>query len=206
MPHSPPARIERIRAFVALSLTPDTRRRLVGAQDQLGDEQRRIKWVSYENLHLTMKFLGEVSPEVLKSVSDAVRTAATLSPVASFTVRGLGVFPPRGTPRVIWAGVEERIPTLLDLQEKLEDGLGALGIAREKKRFSPHVTLGRVRSKPPLDKGRAAGWIARVEAFLERNADSVFGEEVIREIAVIRSHLGPKGPRYEELERFGLAG
>jgi 2'-5' RNA ligase len=197
---------ERIRVFVALSLSPDTRRRLVAARDRLGDEERRIKWVSAENLHLTMKFLGEVSPEILKQVNDAVRTAASLSPVASFTVRGLGRFPPRGAPRVIWAGVVERIPALVDLHEKLEDGLGSLGIAREKRGFSPHVTLGRVRSKPRLDKGGAAGWIVRIERFLERDVNSVFGEEVIREVSVIRSHLGPKGPRYEELERFELTG
>jgi len=211
--HAGEAATETIRIFIALRLDSETRRRLVAVQDQLRDESRRIKWVSFDNLHLTLKFLGEISPNALAPVYDAVRTAAGSSPGAAFTIRGLGVFPPRGMPRVIWAGVEERNPTLGDLQASLEDGLRALGFAREireKRRFSPHVTLGRVRSKPGFDKGsakgRAAEWTARVNAFLARNAESVFGEEAIHEISVIRSRLGPKGPAYEDLERFELAG
>ncbi|HWG89396.1 MAG TPA: RNA 2',3'-cyclic phosphodiesterase [Candidatus Thermoplasmatota archaeon] len=145
-----------------------------------------LKVVAPENLHLTLKFLGEVPDGKTSAVETALREAA--AGVAPFTMDlvGLGTFPPRGAPRVVWAGVQGAEP-LTQVATRFETAARALGFAREERAFSPHVTLARARS--PRGK-------EDVIRFVQAHRDEPLGEVRVEELRLMRSELRPTGPVY----------
>lgn len=131
-----------IRLFVAIDLPAAIRSCLCGmARDLPG-----ARPVPEEQLHLTLKFLGDVEQERLSPLTKALATIA--APSFSLAMRGVGYFPPRGTPRVVWAGIAPQ-PGLDQLQARIEQALEQLGFAREARPFSPHITLARLKTARP---------------------------------------------------------
>ena len=133
------------RLFIAVELTPAVRR--------YADKALRIfkeglhfgvRWARPEGVHLTLKFLGNVSEDAIPTVESGVRRAA--EGICPFTLRvqGAGCFPSSRRPRVLWLGLQGELEPLLTVQSRLEDSLEALGVDRETRRFRPHLTLGRV--------------------------------------------------------------
>lgn len=133
-----------IRAFIAIELP-------LSLQDQLGqiitDLQRRssraVRWVTPRNIHLTLKFLGNVSPANLGSLTNVIGAESLHHKGMQITVGGLGAFPNRLRPRVVWVGVQAP-QTLLDMQRGIDRETSRLGYPNEEREFSPHLTLGRV--------------------------------------------------------------
>jgi 2'-5' RNA ligase len=178
-----------VRSFVAVLLPDAVRARLAAQVAEIRSRGRALAWVRADNLHLTLRFLGALEPVVLARAQEAMRVAAA-SVGTSFTIElgGLGSFPARGAPRVVWAGVVAGDERLVALHAALEAALEARGIPGEGRAFHPHVTLARARE-------RRAG--ARLDAVL--GPGPRFGRLEVGAVHLMRSELGPGGSRYSVL-------
>ena len=152
-----------------------------------------MAWVAEANLHVTVKFLGNVDEARLGDVSAALQRAAIVPPF-EVAIRGLGAFPAASRPRVLWAGAPES-PTFTRLAEDVDRALVALGFPPEARGFTPHVTLGRVR-EPRRD-------VALTQA-LEAAAARPFGTLRVDRVSLMRSDLSPRGALYTQLAAFPL--
>jgi len=184
---------ETVRVFIAFPIAPTLRREAVAVGGRLQNLPCRVSWVRAENMHLTLRFLGEVPTSKLSAIGLALgRVVRQVSP---FTLRfsGLGAFPPRGAPRTLWIGVDGDLPQVRVLHGLLQEELRALGFPpKEHRLFSPHLTLGRVRT--PLGRSvweRVRDGLGSVEV----------GSEPIDRLALIRSNIEPGcPPSYETLD------
>jgi 2'-5' RNA ligase len=170
---------------------------LAGIQEALRHCLRAVKWVEPENLHLTLKFLGEVPQEQIPAVQEALdRVARQHSPLEP-EVSGLGAFPDSRRPRVVWAGVTEGREALIRLALHLNRELAHLGIAAEARPFAGHVTLGRIRQLQPAPL---------LERQMQACSGARFGRRPVSEFCLVQSLLRPAGPVYTILRRFALQG
>ena len=179
-----------MRAFLAVALDESIRSDIGQFQDRLRPAGADVKWVAVDHLHLTLKFLGEIEPAWVEEIRRFMAEAAAGVAPFSFEVRGAGTFPPRGAPRVVWVGVEDPSESLRQVYRPLDQSLTALGIAREKRAFHPHITVGRVR-RPK----KAPALLERLRA----EADQAFGTQHVQEIVLFQSRLSPAGPTYSIL-------
>lgn len=180
-----------IRAFVALDLPAEVRSALA-VQQFLLPLQRKIE---PESFHLTLLFLGEVPEPVLEAAHEEFETI--VRPPFGLEVAGLGLFG-RERPRAVWAGLRPSDP-LARLQARIERAARVAGIEPERRRFVPHVTLGRFAPPPPEER-------FRLERAVAEGASFRGGAFEVTRFVLYRSHLGPKGTRYEELASYPLRG
>lgn len=171
------------------------REALAGEIASLRSLTRDVSWVAPDNLHLTLKFLGGVAPDRLAEIEVALARVARGARPFELAVRGLGAFPTRSRPRVLWAGAAAGSETLSLLAKHVDDALAALGFEREARAYSPHVTLGRVRT-PRLDPSLAAA----IQAGDQRE----FGLVRVERLALMRSDLSPRGARYSSLGSWSI--
>jgi len=183
-----------VRLFVAVNIPESLRRNLVAAQEKLPC-RASLKLVEPENLHLTMKFLGETPPEKLESIKKILSEQVSSFAAFEVEVAGLGVFPNLQRARVIWAGVTKGRDEIVDLQRRIDFALSNLGFEPEQD-FHPHVTLARVKSA--LNLSLLAG-------FIREMSSHPFGAFEVREVHLMQSTLTPKGPIYTKVFSAGLA-
>lgn len=169
----------------------DVRAALAHEIDRLRGIAAGVAWVAEANLHVTLKFLGQVEEARLGAVADALTAVAARCTTFELGVRGLGAFPSATRPRVVWAGLEPPTP-LAALAGDIDAALVALGFPGETRPFAAHVTLGRLREPRRL---------AALAGALARPAD--FGRLRVARVSLMRSQLHPHGARYSEL--CGLA-
>ena len=148
-----------VRAFVALDISYESRQAVEAATTGLRDAGiSGVRWVRPEAIHLTLKFLGNVDAGQVQTILGALEAAAAGTGPFELKLTGLGAFPNVRTPRVIWVGLYAEIDPLLELQRRVDLELhSALGIPIEKRHFSPHLTIGRVRDNLPIAEGRRIG-------------------------------------------------
>ena len=181
-----------IRSFIAVDLDDaNVKRRLVAAQEELLATGADLKAVETENIHVTVRFLGDVRSSALREISDSL----SLIEFHSFRAeqRGLGVFPSLNRPRVVWAGYSKGQDAFIDLYGRIESRLREFGVRPEDQRYHPHVTLVRVRS------GRNRDALVRSVQSL---SDESFGELVISRFQLKRSVLTPRGPIYSNVREY----
>ncbi len=175
-----------MRSFVAVDLAPELRRPLVQLLKKLPRSQE-VRWCTPDQLHVTLKFLGEVDAGRLKQVCEIVaRTAGQLEPFA-IRLSGLGGFPSRRSPRVAWCGIEDPTGSCARWVGLADPQFAALGFEAETRAFTPHITLGR--SKSPA--GSAA-----MREVLEGDAELPALQMTVNEIVLFESRLSPQGARY----------
>ena len=184
------------RAFIAIKLNEQLHKELEQLQNKLKVADADIKWVKPENIHLTLKFLGNVTDEQIEKVKNTLKKIA--SDIQSYQIHlaEIGAFPKLSYPRVIWVGMDEGAEECKALAKSTEDAMEKLGFEKEKRSFSPHLTLGRVRSaknRQPL--------IKTVEK--EKNFSSS-SKLLVEEIVLFKSTLTPKGPIYEPMFKGNL--
>lgn len=186
-----------LRLFIAVELSSEVRGKLSAAQEKFKTSGARVKWVRPHQIHVTLKFLGNVDETRVGAIIEAV--SAALQPCEPFTVTvaGAGTFPPGRRARVVWAGVNKGDDKLIKLQHTVEDACEKLGFKAEKRVFRPHFTLGRIKSGTGL---------RRLLQQMERYRDREFGRLKVRNVLLIRSKLTPEGPHYTILESFVLQG
>ena len=187
-----------MRTFVAVELDDECRRALCNAIERLKPLAGGVRWVRAEAVHLTLKFIGEIDECAVPGVIEALEPAAAASEPFSMRIAGLSAFPSRGRPRVIYGGVEERSGTLMALQAAVESAVAEeLGVAPERRRWTPHITLGRVKD---------ARRCPRMEQIAAALPDQDFGEVCVGSFVLMQSELRPTGALYTPLHRFALGG
>lgn len=186
-----------LRTFIAIELPVAVSRELAAIQQRLRDRGLKLRWVKPGNIHLTLKFLGDIMPADIQDIEPAMQTAAQATPPFDLTVQGLGVFPGIRRPRVLWSGLGGAPERLARLYSSLEDDLAERGIAREKRPFKGHLTLARI--KGALDSRRLLSAI---------EAEGLFEPLPlpVSELVLFQSRLQPAGAVYTPLVRIGLSG
>ncbi len=181
-----------MRAFIAVDFSAgDALLRLLR---DLGSARARLRVVAPENLHITLKFLGNVDEGRIPSIVEVLERATLGLPPSLLSLHGTGAFPSLKAPRVLWVGVEGG-DALVTIARRLEEGLHDLGFPRERRRFSPHLTVARVKGPQGRDE------VARVMLdYRETN----FGRQRVDEIRLKRSELTPSGPIYTDLAQVAL--
>lgn len=187
--------MKRLRTFIAVDLGKTIRDRIITLQETLAKTGAEIKWVEPENLHITLLFLGEVDARQVIDVCRMVQECATRQPPFSMSVETVGCFPNERRPRIVWVGVGEGTQELCSLHDAMEGPLQELGYRREERRYTPHITLGRVKSDHPTDD---------LTASLAKRASWQAGAVSVEEILVMSSQLTPQGPQYMVLSRATL--
>jgi 2'-5' RNA ligase len=187
-----------IRAFIAIELTAPIRERLGDLQSRMQQDlpPKLLRWVGPEGIHLTLVFLGEIPVEQVGPITEALGEACAGHAPFGISIAGMGCFPNTRRPRVVWVGVEEPSGALARLQRDVEGALEPLGFPPEGRRFSPHLTLGRV-------KGGGKQALAALGTYVEQ-ARARVGEMRVEEVHLIRSDLQPGGAVYTELAVVAL--
>jgi 2'-5' RNA ligase len=175
-----------MRLFVAVPIPDPARGQILGLLGHLRAGGWPVRWVHDENLHMTLKFFGEVGAERLDVIIEALRFAAEGAGSLALKLGELGAFPSRSRPRILWVGIEAP-PSLELLQDRIERGCEAIGFPPEGAPFQPHVTLGRVREGQRLPTGGLDDHAERLEPV------SFTGQELV----LYESLLTTAGPRYE---------
>ena len=189
------------RTFIAIELPPDIRHRITEHIVQLRTAfpQVRASWSRAHNLHLTLKFLGDIPVSRIPSLSDACDEAARQIAPFELLVKGSGTFPPHGKPKVLWIGIEDaaassRSKGLLSLHSALEDQCAAAGLAREPRAYHPHLTIARLReakdSRPLAEQHKQIDFAPQTFA--------------VTEIVLFRSELSSQGSKHTALARHPL--
>jgi 2'-5' RNA ligase len=183
----------RVRTFVAIDLSPAVRRQAQTLIHELAARTTAVKWVSAEQLHVTVKFLGDVDDTELYQVCQAVdRAVAELEPF-EVICRGIGAFPHFHRPRTLWIGLEDPGHHIAQVQQRVEAEFAALGFPREVRPFHAHVTIGRV----DLRHRR----LSRLTDGLDQYADRQWGSFPVKQCTVYTSELTPSGPIYTPISR-----
>jgi 2'-5' RNA ligase len=188
--------MSRLRTFIAVDLSKSIRDKTVALQNTLAKTGADVKWVEPANLHVTLLFLGEVDDRQVPEVCRLTANCVGAHPAFSMQVESVGCFPNPRRPRVVWVGVGAGFEAISAIHDALEIEFDDLGFRREERRYTPHITLGRVKSEGPNEK--------LVEA-LAKNAAWKGGETQVTEIHVMSSELSPHGPAYTVLSRAPLA-
>ena len=188
-----------MRTFIAIELPPEARDELVSLQTALKKSGADVKWVEPENIHLSLRFIGDVGPDKAEEIKKQLAATAAASKAFEINVKGIGAFPDLNFPRVIWAGVDRGATESAGLAADLEAGLQSIGIAGEemlKNKFHPHITLGRVRSQKNIDKLRKLIETAGFEV------SSIIKAEYL---TLFMSRLTPQGSVYTPLFKAKMA-
>jgi len=184
------------RLFVAIELPASVRRKLTEHIDRLRNAlpEARASWVRAENLHLTLKFLGDIQIAKVETLAAAVQCAASKSGPFEIVVGDCGAFPPRGQPRVLWIGIDDLYDRLDLLKQHVEAQCEDIGLPREQRPFHPHLTIARLRQP------RGARHLA------ELHKEFGFDRETFltTDLTLIRSELGSAGARHTIVARYEL--
>jgi 2'-5' RNA ligase len=183
-----------VRLFVALEIPTAVRESLAALLDSLRALSSGPRWVRPGNLHVTLKFIGQWQPDRLEALRNALATVQLDQPV-TLDFHGLGFFPNEKRPRVFWAGIEAS-PNLITLASEIERATEKLGIQREQRPFSPHLTLARF--EPP-------GLPEKLRGAIQENVAREFGALHSSEFRLIESKLKPSGAEYTTLQTFPFA-
>jgi 2'-5' RNA ligase len=183
-----------IRTFICIEVPKSIREQIGALQQTVGGHDAKISWVKPSNIHLTLKFLGDVTATRIPAVSSAVERAARLSRTFEIEVGGAGCFPSANRPRVIWVGLTAVPDGLVRLHALIEEELAGEGFAPDTRKFSPHLTIGRVRL--PKNAPRVA----------EDLISTGFEPEIFQttEVVVMRSDLNPSGSIYSPISTCRL--
>jgi 2'-5' RNA ligase len=183
-----------IRAFIAIELSSQIQKRL---EEVLKSYQTLlpnvpVRWVAAANIHLTLKFLGDVSLANLNLLTDMIQREISTHHQFDISVGGSGAFPNIRQPRVVWVGVEAP-QELNDIQNAIEVATARLGYAREERAFSPHLTLGRV------SRNATSQDVKSISKALESNRVGFLGATCVEKVHLYRSDLQPTGAVYTQI-------
>jgi len=183
-----------IRTFICIEIPVFIKEQIIELQNKLKSFGRGVRWVNPAGIHLTLKFLGNVPEEKLNNIAETVQSAMKgLSPI-TIKIANAGAFPNFKSPRVFWIGVEETTGQLEKYHKLVENGLEKLGYEKENRKFSPHLTLGRIKSSEGVDK---------ISNELSNTVIN-FGEFTAEEIIIMKSDLKPSGAVYIPLFKLKI--
>lgn len=185
--------MQTLRTFIALDMPPEIKAALEKYMQPLKSLRGRVGWVKRENLHLTLKFLGDTPANRVDEIATALQEIAASSTSFTADIAGSGVFPNEKAPRVLWVGINDASETLRPLAIAIDERLHRFGFAKEKRDFIPHLTIGRVKDPRIPDIIRA----------LKENPFAVMPAS-FDEIIFMQSELNPAGSIYTPLRKLKL--
>jgi 2'-5' RNA ligase len=184
-----------MRTFIAIELDEKIKAAISEFIRKLDRGDRHIRWIKPQGMHLTLKFLGDITREKMTDVQSVLNKIAKGHPSFQLSLVGTGTFPPgRKFPRVLWIGVKEN-STLLEIQSRLEQEFEKIHFPKEQRKFHPHLTLGRVKNPYNLES---------MLSILEKNKEREFGEMTVSYIKLFLSTLKPSGAEYTILSEHTL--
>ena len=185
-----------LRCFIAIEIPGQVKELLAETQDGLKKTRADVRWVPLENVHITLKFLGSTEEAFISDISgELARRVATCRPFY-IKITGVGCFPDLRRPRVIWVGIGES-QELTELARDVELGMVEIGCQAEERKFSPHLTIGRVRSP----RG-----IPDIMRAVEKLGGASFGSMEVSKISLMKSELRPAGAIYSSLAEIPFGG
>ena len=191
--------MEQIRSFIAIELPDELKRALTRLQDLLKPGQpTSVKWVDPYSIHLTLKFLGSISTDMVGKITTALEEAVRGMSPFHLEAGGLGAFPGLKRVQVVWVGVSGEMDKLRQLQQRIESGLVPLGFAPESRPFSPHLTLARLRDRATPDERQSLGQLIAGSSF-----DTVYTIDV-GSIHLMKSQLTREGAIYSRISSVEL--
>ena len=183
-----------LRLFIAIEIPAEIKSQISSLIQDLKASNADVRWEQVEKLHITLKFLGDTEEELLPKIVLLLDEVAAKSSRFSLTYSGLGCFPNKREPRIIWVGTENRDGVLLTIDNSIEDAMASLGFEKEKRAFHAHVTIGRVKSQ-------------RYVRDLLRRMESttlVCNPVEVSQIMLMESKLKPSGSLYTTVKEFRL--
>ena len=191
--------MEQVRSFIAIELPDELKLGLAQLEARLKmSKQPWVKWVNPYSIHLTLKFLGSIAVDRISEITGAVEEAIQGIPPFHLEAKDLGVFPNLRRVQVAWVGIRGEVDKLSQLQQHLESKLARLGFAPERRPFTPHLTLARLRNRASLDERQSFGQLiatTRFEATYTIKVDA---------ISLMRSQLTREGAIYSRISSVGL--
>jgi len=194
-----------MRIFIGIDLDPEVRSRIARFFEGVQGFAPDARWVRPESLHITLKFIGEQTPARVEAISECLRRVES----SAFEIRsgGYGFFPTAKAPRVFWIGIQAG-QELIELAEKIDMAVAELGIPREDRAYSPHLTLARAGGRSGSPKWRKGDGPNTAFAVLEKRLAAMgeldFGTMTAHEFILYQSQLSPAGSKYTKLERFPM--
>jgi 2'-5' RNA ligase len=182
-----------MRCFFAITLPESLKKELNDCLSQLKPFSHTARWVSTENLHLTLKFLGNVRDTQISELIAKLQPLLQSVEPFKLSVRGVGTFPAKGAPNVFWVGIEAS-DVLFKLHHIVDDVAASFGIPKEQRRFSPHLTIGRARGY------ETEKLMSRFRTF----GNTFFGSIDVHEISLFQSILKPSGAEYRRIDSWKL--
>jgi RNA 2',3'-cyclic 3'-phosphodiesterase len=186
-----------VRAFVAFPLPEAIMIRISDVQERLKPYRLPVHWVKPENVHLTLKFLGEISTDTINDIGEVLEDTVREYAPLMFFIKGLGVFPNIKKPRVLWIGISGDIQPLAEIQANLETKLEKKGIAKESRPFKSHLTLGRI--KRDIHPENLFDILRSFSDFTSEPFEA-------KELVLYKSKLNPSGASYTKLKNVYLDG
>jgi 2'-5' RNA ligase len=185
-----------LRAFIAIELDKEIQSALLSAIKILKKKDTKVSWAKPPGIHLTLKFLGKIKSEFIPEIESVLKKTAKKHTPFSLCIKRIGTFPLRThKPRIIWAGIEEN-EYLVSLHEELDKNLIKLGFPGEKRKFHPHLTLGRIKSYLRIDN-----LLSEISKYQELE----FGKKTVSKIVLYESILKPSGAEYTKIIEQELA-
>lgn len=184
-----------MRCFIAIDIPADIRQSITGVIGKCNQGSKGVRWVAPENIHITLKFLGEVNEGLISAIQEGLSAICAGHDIFTITIKGAGAFPNFKYPNVLWIGIDES-KELKRLYEDIEEFMSKLGFEKEGRKFSPHLTIGRVKNRKgiePVIKG------------LYTFKDTFWGSIEVREVLLMRSVLKPAGSEYSKIAVFQLS-
>jgi 2'-5' RNA ligase len=188
--------MDKQRLFMAVSLPDDIKARIGEVIKQLSTSGADVKWVSPENLHITMKFFGDTDPSLVSDIKASCQAACSVIKPFRIDIGGIGSFSRRGIPSVVWVGITEGAAQLALIASRIDEVAAIFGFEKEKRPFSAHITLGRLRSD-----GKACKLQEVIDACKEKQIGSID----VSAVALMRSDLRPSGPIYTRIDTIYLS-
>lgn len=183
-----------MRCFISIGITDEVKGKIRTLIDNMKHLSKGVRWVPIENIHLTLKFLGDVNENLIPEIKNRLIVLKNKYNPFKIDIKGTGAFPSPKYPNVLWIGVEPS-DQLERLHLDIEDAMYEFGIKKEDRKFSPHLTIGRVKDRKEIDL---------VVKELYTIKDMFFGSIDIREFQLMRSILKPTGAEYFEIAKFTL--
>ena len=184
-----------IRCFVAIEIPETIQNRLARIQGTLRKQIQKASWVKPNNIHLTLKFLGDVDPDDIQTIGETIERVAIRHRSFSLRVGGLGAFPNFARPRVLWAGVKVGSERVSALAQDINVALTDCGFSLDTKKFNSHLTLARLKERIDLQPYTSQ----------YRQYDRIDGAEMnVKTISLIQSQLHPTGATYSTLQPYSL--
>jgi len=188
---------QQIRCFIAIQLPQEVQTQISNYIEDLKRYSNDVRWVKTENIHLTLKFLGEIESSRVDRVKEGLYPISSEFSSFSLSISGSGCFPGGKRPRVFWLGMEQgKENPLFSVHKWIENQLLKLNFEKEKRRFSAHLTVGRVRARKPVD-------FSELFTFLEKNPFTPV-KFPVQEIYFMQSYLKPTGAEYQIIEKYPL--